>query len=279
MSVGSCGLENVVLDCDENLEYIVPNITTNKGGQITEIVSNNDTLPYSIQTADVLNTAKQELIDTTLQEASIKTEVDLTRDALDILLANIVALDDDVETLNTNIQTLISNADLNENGFIQIFNNFTSTEAETALIALNGANYLTRRQRFTITSQTLDAGVYVANFNFVLENLSTISEDNVDNDDTRYKLTYVSVDDDNGNITSSINNCSGHNGLNMSHSSAVSFEIKETTNVSFNMLYDIASTKYTGVNQLVYNFPELQTQQYPLNEPVNTQILQIVRIG
>ncbi len=278
MSVGSCGLENVVLDCDENLEYIVPDITTNKGGQITEIVSNNDDLPYSIQTADVLNTAKQELIDTALAEQTIKIEVDLTTDALNLLIVDITTLADDVRTLTDNIQTLISNADLNENGFIEIFNNYTSTEAQTALIALNGADYLTRRQRFTITSQTLDAGVYVANFNFCLENV-TINAENVDNDDTRYKLTYASVDDDNGNITSSINNCSGHNGLNMSHSSALPFEITNTSSVSFNILYDIASTKYTGVDELVYNFPATQTQQYPLNDPVNSQILQIVRIG
>lgn len=278
MSVGSCGLENVVLDCDENLEYIVPDITTNKGGQITEIVSNNDDLPYSIQTADVLNTAKQELIDTALAEQTIKIEVDLTTDALNLLIVDITTLADDVRTLTDNIQTLISNADLNENGFIEIFNNYTSTEAQTALIALNGADYLTRRQRFTITTQTLDAGVYVANFNFCLENV-TINAENVDNDDTRYKLTYSSVDDENGNITSSVNNCSGHNGLNMSHSSALPFEITNTSNVSFNILYDIASTKYTGVNELVYNFPATQTQQYPLNDPVNSQILQIVRIG
>jgi len=278
MSVGSCGLENVVLDCDENLEYIVPDITTNKGGQITEIVSNNDDLPYSIQTADVLNTAKQELIDTALAEQTIKIEVDLTTDALNLLIVDITTLADDVRTLTDNIQTLISNADLNENGFIEIFNNYTSTEAQTALIALNGADYLTRRQRFTITTQTLDAGVYVANFNFCLENV-TINAENVDNDDTRYKLTYSSVDDENGNITSSVNNCSGHNGLNMSHSSALPFEITNTSSVSFNILYDIASTKYTGVDELVYNFPATQTQQYPLNDPVNSQILQIVRIG
>lgn len=278
MSVGSCGLEDIVLDCDENLEYIVPDITTNKGGQITEIVSNNDNLPYSIQTADVLNTAKQELIDTALAEQTIKIEVDLTTDALNLLIADIDTLVGDVITLESNIQTLIANADLNENGFIEIFNNYTSTEAQTALIALNGADYLTRRQRFTITTQTLDAGVYVANFNFCLENV-TINAENVDNDDTRYKLTYSSVDDENGNITSSVNNCSGHNGLNMSHSSALPFEITNTSNVSFNILYDIASTKYTGVNELVYNFPATQTQQYPLNDPVNSQILQIVRIG
>ena len=278
MSVGSCGLEDIVLDCDENLEYIVPDITTNKGGQITEIVSNNDNLPYSIQTADVLNTAKQELIDTALAEQTIKIEVDLTTDALNLLIADIDTLVGDVITLESNIQTLIANADLNENGFIEIFNNYTSTEAQTALIALNGADYLTRRQRFTITTQTLDAGVYVANFNFCLENV-TINAENVDNDDTRYKLTYSSVDDENGNITSSVNNCSGHNGLNMSHSSALPFEITNTSNVSFNILYDIASTKYTGVNELVYNFPATQTQQYPLHDPVNSPILQIVRIG
>ncbi len=278
MSVGSCGLEDIVLDCDENLEYIVPDITTNKGGQITEIVSNNDNLPYSIQTADVLNTAKQELIDTALAEQTIKIEVDLTTDALNLLIADIDTLVGDVITLESNIQTLIANADLNENGFIEIFNNYTSTEAQTALVALNGADYLTRRQRFTITTQTLDAGVYVANFNFCLENV-TINAENVDNDDTRYKLTYSSVDDENGNITSSVNNCSGHNGLNMSHSSALPFEITNSSSVSFNILYDIASTKYTGVNELVYNFPATQTQQYPLNDPVNSQILQIVRIG
>ncbi len=278
MSVGSCGLENVVLNCDEDLVYIVPDITTNNGGQITEIVNNNDNLSYSIQTANALNTAKQELIDTALAEQTIKIEVDLTTDALNLLIVDITTLADDVRTLTDNIQTLISNADLNENGFIEIFNNYTSTEAQTALIALNGADYLTRRQRFTITSQTLDAGVYVANFNFCLENV-TINAENVDNDDTRYKLTYASVDDDNGNITSSINNCSGHNGLNMSHSSALPFEITNTSSVSFNILYDIASTKYTGVDELVYNFPATQTQQYPLNDPVNSQILQIVRIG
>ena len=278
MSVGSCGLENVVLNCDEDLVYIVPDITTNNGGQITEIVNNNDNLSYSIQTANALNTAKQELIDTALAEQTIKIEVDLTTDALNLLIVDITTLADDVRTLTDNIQTLISNADLNENGFIEIFNNYTSTEAQTALIALNGADYLTRRQRFTITTQTLDAGVYVANFNFCLENV-TINAENVDNDDTRYKLTYASVDDDNGNITSSINNCSGHNGLNMSHSSALPFEITNTSSVSFNILYDIASTKYTGVDELVYNFPATQTQQYPLNDPVNSQILQIVRIG
>jgi len=279
MSVGSCGLENVLLDCDEDLEYIVPNITTNNGGQITEIVNNNDDLPYSIQTADVLNTAKQELKDTALAEEAIQLEVLITTNSLDVLINNINNLVDDVTTLNTNIQTLIANANINENGFIEIFNNFTSAEAETALVALNGANYLTRRQKFTITTQTLDAGVYVANFNFVLENLSTISPDNVDNDDTRYKLTYASVDNDDGNIASSINNCSGHYGLNISHSSALAFEVVKTSSVSFSMLYDIASTQYTGANQLVYNFPATQTQQYPLGDIVNSQILQIVRIG
>lgn len=279
MSVGDYGLESVVLDCEENIPYVIPNITTNSGGQIIHIDNNNGNLPYSIQTANVLNTAKDELESATLAEQTIKEEVDLTTNDLTILIANINDLVSDVTTLNNNIQTLIANAEISGKGFIEIFNDYTSVQAQTALEALNGNNFFSRRQTFTITSQSLDAGVYVANFNFVLENISSFNPENVDNDDTRYKLTYVFINGDNGNIASSVNNCSGHNGLNMSHSSAIIFEITETSNVSFNILYDIASSKYTNADDLVYFFPPTQTKTYPLNEPTNTQILQIVRIG
>ena len=47
MSVGEYGLESVVLDCEENIPYVIPNITTNSGGQIIQIDNNNGNLPYS----------------------------------------------------------------------------------------------------------------------------------------------------------------------------------------------------------------------------------------
>ena len=270
MSVKSYKLENLSIDVDESLMYIIPDISLNQGGQITAITQG--TINEDIESASVLAEIdplldyNQGVIDTyILKEAVIQT-------SLDTLTAQISALATDIATMTTNITTLQEDAIIDATGFVEIFNNKNHDWANNECNTQFGTESIQRRQDLVLFNQSLDAGKYICCFNFAMNSVDG-------NDDTRYKIMYIYIKSNDDIIGNTISNCSGHNALTMVNSTQYSFEITSTKTISITFNYDVACTSFTAKSDLVYNFNTNQDQMYPFLSGINDNIIQIFKVS
>ena len=282
MSVVSFKLENLNLNIDEDYLYTLPSVTINNGGQIISITEEDIEDNVEIQTAAVLSECADieanltpNLETLSSQTTEIFTEILELQALINDLLSNI-----DAEIILVN--QLIADINIASTGFEIVLTDFNSVDIGNTLVALNGTNYWKRRQKVALLNITLDAGIYVytTNWNsqYDIETIGGVTTQTPN--DTRYKLSYAYVDTSTGtNICSALCHSSGHNGLNITHSSSMCFELTASTACSFGIMFDIASTNFTGELDLIYKFLSAQTQQYPLTILVNNQIAQVVKIA
>jgi hypothetical protein len=283
MSVASFGLESLNLDIDEDFLYSIPNIQLNKGGQIINIVQGDIENNVSVETAvvlqectDVITPLEVALNNLSDQVGEIAIETNSLENGVATLTAN-------VTTLVDNINTLITEIDAQAGGAEVIVNNITGVTMNTLIGQISGIyGYWERRRKIPIHTQSLSAGVYIANFNWIIQSSDILDGQDV-NTDTRYKITmaYAENSSTGDYLATSINNCSGHNGLNISHSSSFCFDLTTDTSVQFGIWYDIACTTYTDGTALIYGFndDDQQTQMYPLLNNINTEVLQVIKLG
>ena len=270
MSVHSYKLQNLSLDVDETLMYIIPDISVNDGGQITAITQG--TINEDIESASVLAEVatlldyNQGVIDTyILKEAVIQT-------SLDTLTAQIDALNTEISTMTTNITALQEDAVIDATGFIEIFNNKDHDWANELCNTQFGAESLKRRQDLVLFNQSLTAGKYMCCFNFAMNSVNG-------NDDTRYKIMYIYIKSNDDIIGNTISNCSGHSALTMVNSTQYSFEITSTKTISITFNYDVACTSFVGPDDLIYNFNTNQDEMYPFLSGINSNIIQIFKVS
>jgi hypothetical protein len=282
MSVVSFKLENLNLNVDEDYLFTLPSITINNGGQIISITESDIEDNVEIQTAAILSECAS-------IEAKLTPNLETLQEQTTEIEDQIIDLKSNVNTLLSNIDiqidlvnTLIEDINIATTGFEIYLDNLDTIAMSTLLSSINTENYWNRRQKIPLLNITLDAGIYVytSNWNsqYTIETLGGVQTQT--NTDTRYKLSYAYVDVvGGGNICSSLCHSSGHNGLNITHSSAMCFELTETTACSFGIMCDIACLSFTGVNDLVFIFLQGQTQQYPKALSINQNIGQVVRIA
>jgi hypothetical protein len=284
MSVSSYGFDIVNVsynspNTDENTLFSLPQIEMNNAGLITAIVQGDIENNTSLETSVVLDEATTTLSSLEVVLNNLSAQVSQIAIQTNSLKNQVDALDGNVDTLLDDINTLIENISIATTGYVTIVDNFTFSQLQQVFTGLNGTIYWKRRQKATLYNGTLNAGIYVANFNWVIENMVQPDVATGPCNDPRYKLTYAYVDVNGGdNIVSSVNNCSGHNGLNISHSSSMCFELTTPTNVNFGIMFDIASTSFTGADDLTYRVNNVQEDMYP-SIPINSQIIQVIKIA
>tara|TARA_R110002167_G_scaffold99886_7_gene261273 strand:- start:10246 stop:11058 length:813 start_codon:yes stop_codon:yes gene_type:complete len=270
MSVQSYDLEQIYVDVDESLMYVIPDITVNKGGQITAITQG--AINEDIESASVLAIIKPILDENQNVINSYILKEAVIQSSLDTLTAQITALNDEISTMTTNITALQDDAVIDATGFIEIFNNKDHTWANELCNTQFGAESLKRRQDLVLFNQSLTAGKYMCCFNFAMNSVNG-------NDDTRYKMMYIYIKSNDDIIGNTISNCSGHNAATMVNSTQYSFEITSTKTISITFNYDVACTSFTAQSDLIYNFNTNQDEMYPFLSGINSNIIQIFKVS
>lgn len=278
MSVASLGLESLNLDIDEDFLYSIPTIQLNKGGQIITITEGDVDNNIAIQTAVVLQECETIIDPLVVVVNNLAAQTSEIIDETKSLQSGVTSLTANVNTLVANINTLIAEINATNSVYEVKVNNYNVASINNVLSEEFSTTDMPRRRLIPLRTISLEAGVYAANFNWIAESIAVGTAPL--NTDTRYKITYAYAADSDGNVlASSINNCSGHNGLNISHSSSFCFDLTATTTITFGIWYDIACTTYTSGTGLLYFFNSQQAQMYPYISNINTEILQVIKIG
>ena len=278
MSVVSYGLQALNLDIDEDFLYSIPAIELNSGGQITAIVQGDIVNNVEIQTAAVLKECEEVIYPLNAVLTNLVSQASDITENVRSLENDVNALSANVSTLVSQITTLIEEIEIATDGYTTILTGFNTSDMNIELSKKNNANYWIRQQKIPLYKDELEIGIYVVNFNWVSQNNGDIGSLNTD---TRFKISYAYCDNDttNANIASSVNNCSGHNGVTISHSSSFCFDITTPTSVEIGIMFDIANTEFTNQDDLKYFFNTTQEFLYPAFVGINPQIIQVIKIA